>query len=324
MMEKAKGKPDITVIVPIYNMASYIGDCLDALKSQTYKNFCVVIVDDGSTDDGKKVIDEYIACSTLDIHYVWQENAGVSAARNRGIDEVQTEYMCFADADDMLPSHALELYMRYSSQYDVVAGLASRNKECLDKKLRMEQLPVREGIEWLYRKFLFDNTLLQFCAFAYQTNRVKQYNIRFSTDLKYGEDEEFTWKYLCHCQSALFVDEALYYYRYNPTSASNHVSYKRTQVIDAMIRVTQYFKDYNNRFYAFFERLGIARAKLSILRQFAMLGQRDCFFRLVVDKSYDYKLSNLLLWPSLMIKIASLAYAISPSIFFYLFKLVKL
>lgn len=111
-------KCTISVIIPLYNMQNYIEDTLLSLEKQTYKNFKIIIVDDGSTDKSSKIIQNYHDKNSLNIEYIYQENQGVSTARNTGLDHCNTDYIYFCDADDMLPYNAFEVIMKYAPFYD--------------------------------------------------------------------------------------------------------------------------------------------------------------------------------------------------------------
>ena len=100
-------EPLVSVIVPVYNVAAYLQRCLDSLLGQTYRNLEIICVNDGSTDGSAAILDEY-ATKDARIKVIHQENAGVSVARNRGLDSATGEYVGFIDADDWLEPDAYE------------------------------------------------------------------------------------------------------------------------------------------------------------------------------------------------------------------------
>ncbi|MDE5116057.1 MAG: glycosyltransferase, partial [Trichodesmium sp. St2_bin2_1] len=88
--------PRVSVIIPVYNCDYYISQAIESILAQTYQSYEIIVIDDGSTDNTRKAIEPYME----KIHYVYQENQGVSAARNHGIDLAQGELIAFLDADD--------------------------------------------------------------------------------------------------------------------------------------------------------------------------------------------------------------------------------
>ncbi|MEU5883686.1 CDP-glycerol glycerophosphotransferase family protein [Spirillospora sp. NPDC047279] len=99
--------PKVSVIVPVYNVAPYVEDCLESLAAQTLEDIEVVVVDDGSTDDGGAIVARFAAGDPR-FTVVTKENAGLGAARNTGIDRATGEFLAFLDSDDLLPPYALE------------------------------------------------------------------------------------------------------------------------------------------------------------------------------------------------------------------------
>ena len=81
-----------SIIVPVYNAERFLGEAIDSILRQTYKDFEIIVIDDGSTDDTAKVVSKF-----EDVRYIYQEHLGVSVARNRGIAESKGEYITFAD-----------------------------------------------------------------------------------------------------------------------------------------------------------------------------------------------------------------------------------
>ena len=100
-------KPLISIIVPIYNTELYLNDCLTSLSAQSYKNIEILLVNDGSTDNSKRIAEHYVTSESR-AKLISQPNAGVAAARNSGLDSATGELIIHADSDDILPSDAIE------------------------------------------------------------------------------------------------------------------------------------------------------------------------------------------------------------------------
>ncbi|GGH81647.1 glycosyltransferase involved in cell wall biosynthesis [Pullulanibacillus pueri] len=110
-------KPAISIIVPVYNDGPYLRDCIDSILYQEFKNYEVILVNDGSTDDSKKICDTYAQLDPR-IRVIHQEYAGVSSARNRGINIAKGEYIGFVDGDDRIDK----------SMYEILYNLAMTTK----------------------------------------------------------------------------------------------------------------------------------------------------------------------------------------------------
>jgi len=118
--------PKISIILPLYNKAPYVTKALESIASQTYHDYEVIIVNDGSTDDSAAIVEQWLHENSCRCRLITQANAGVSAARNRGIDEANGEYLAFLDADDWWSPDFLEEMLGLTSQYPD-AGLYAGN-----------------------------------------------------------------------------------------------------------------------------------------------------------------------------------------------------
>lgn len=107
--QNTSGQLKLSIIVPVYNVEPYLRKCVDSLLAQDYDNYEIILIDDGSTDNSGAICDEYVSLNSLtplhinslpEISVIHQENAGLSAARNAGIDAAKGEYICFVDSDD--------------------------------------------------------------------------------------------------------------------------------------------------------------------------------------------------------------------------------
>ena len=120
-------QPKVSIIVPVYNAAKYVGRCLESIKSQTYKNIEVIFVNDGSADNSGEIIEEF-ASSSPNVMALHQENQGPAAARRNGVLHATGDYVMFLDSDDSLPDDAVEYMVTTSLRDDLDAfyGLLNR------------------------------------------------------------------------------------------------------------------------------------------------------------------------------------------------------
>lgn len=113
--------PKISIIVPVYNTELYLRRCVNSILSQTFTDFELLLVDDGSTDLSGEICDEYVKQNPNKIKFFHQENKGVTAARRLGVDYAKGDYICFVDSDDRISYNALEILMDFvNNDVDVV------------------------------------------------------------------------------------------------------------------------------------------------------------------------------------------------------------
>ena len=123
----------ISVIVPVYNVEEYLDECLDSIRKQTYKNIEVILVNDGSTDKSQEICERYCQQDRR-FHLINQKNRGLSAARNRGIQESTAEFITFVDSDDVIKEDMLEQLMKpmTSENIDIVECWYTHNEQELE------------------------------------------------------------------------------------------------------------------------------------------------------------------------------------------------
>ena len=122
------GKPLISIVVPVYNVESYIRQCIESLLNQTYRYLDIILVDDGSLDTSGMICDEYAAADKR-ITVMHQSNQGVSAARNQGVQTAKGEYIAFVDADDWLTPDYLACLQSAMSKSGADIVVALENQE---------------------------------------------------------------------------------------------------------------------------------------------------------------------------------------------------
>lgn len=195
----------ISIIVPVYNVEKVIGRCIDSIRRQTYQDWELILVDDGSCDNSGKECDSY-ALMDERIHVAHQSNQGPSAARNVGINCAKGNYFCFIDSDDYVESHYLEDFS-LNSNYDlVVQGMkltfTNGRPDELNKPEKSLICNIKEA---LAEETLF-NLLCGPCCKAFKTDIVRQLNLCFPLNVRYGEDRIFVLKYLQSCKGRVFLN----------------------------------------------------------------------------------------------------------------------
>lgn len=117
----------VSVIVPVYNVEPYLRECLDSIITQTHTNLEIIIIDDGSTDGSGAICDAY-AAKDARIQVIHQENRGLSAARNRGIELAYGEYLHFVDSDDYLLPDCIEMLLKLCVDYDADMSIGTHTR----------------------------------------------------------------------------------------------------------------------------------------------------------------------------------------------------
>lgn len=227
----------VSIIVPIYNVERYLEACIESILSQTYGNFELILVDDGSPDQCGIICDKY-ATQDSRIKVIHKENQGLGMARNTGLDYAIGEFVCFVDSDDWLEQHAIEYWIRAQRKYDadivmcnyqkrndnkeVLYRYEIRNKECCyrGKEIEQEIFWPMIGQESMVR----EDFTINMCVWTnlYRRELIESEQIRFLSEREYlSEDICFNLQYLLSCKVAVMIPESLYCYRYNPTSLTS-------------------------------------------------------------------------------------------------------
>ena len=214
-------QPLISIIVPIYNGEKYLSRCIESLLQQTYKNVELILVNDGSSDSSLAICREYAAKQAC-IVVIDQQNAGVSTARNRGLEQARGAYVTFVDCDDWVEKEMLaKLYKHLStSQVDLAMigykEISDSGKVHVDTSiLRYSgRLKREEMIVHLFRPIEF----FSFCypwGKLFRLDLIRQYQITFNSQIAIGEDRLFVFDYCMHAGAGYCDSDSYYNYYIN-------------------------------------------------------------------------------------------------------------
>ena len=234
----------ISVIIPVYNCASYLERAIESVISQNdFDNYELILVDDGSIDESSSICDKY-AAEYNNIKAYHQANSGVSVARNKGMELASGEWIMFLDSDDYFPDNVSEKFFKYGDA-DIICGNHSSNKADGCGFLNDFKSGIHLKSEIIDRLQLFlssSNNFFYTCwGKMFRSSIIKENCIEFPAGVKYAEDMVFVYTYLTCCKNISLVDEDIYYYYVNESNATNVVE-KSFEVFEFIFNwKTEYF-----------------------------------------------------------------------------------
>lgn len=210
----------ISVIVPCYNAQDYLTDCLDSLAAQTWTDFEVIAIDDGSTDNTAAVLEAYAEQRPeLSLRVISQPNAGVSAARNAGLDLATGDYVTFVDADDTVESAYLHTLHDALEGVDPVGlSVVGIGGDGYGRQSGDFEGLIERG-DFIHELWLTDHLWGSTCNKLFHRSIIEEHGIRFDPELRIMEDMFFVMRYCEHIDRMRVVKDHLYIYRSRSDSA---------------------------------------------------------------------------------------------------------
>ena len=235
--------PTISIIVPIYNASNYLKKCVDSILSQTYGDFELFLVNDGSTDDSLDICNKYAVADSR-IKVISKENGGQGTARNAALDLSRGEYIAFVDADDSVKAEMLEdmLSALQQTQSDMaVCGIAVDNGIFITDKPAFAEPRVFSTAELLKEYVTTPHIFTGPVNKLYKAQLFE--NIRFPS-FRANEDAYIMHELLGKCEKAVHVGKCLYIQYISPDSTERSAfSRKRFALIDCAQSLIDYFKE---------------------------------------------------------------------------------
>ena len=206
---------EVSVIVPVYNASDYLRRCINSILEQTFKNFELILIDDGSMDDSGEICDEFAAIDHR-IRVIHQRNLGVSAARNQGLNYAQGTYIMFCDADDWVREDWIINLVCGIKKFPgswVICGI-----EYIENGIPMRIEPfgckddvIQKGIHDYY--LIYEEKLDGYCFNKiYRMDIIQTNRIRFHSGITFGEDIAYNLSYLKYVDNIVGLPKCLYCY----------------------------------------------------------------------------------------------------------------
>lgn len=256
----------ISIIIPVYNVENYIKQCLVSIFNQTYRNFELIIVNDGSTDNSEKIINEF--CKQYEnIIYVYQDNQGVASARNNALKYITGNFVAFIDPDDYIEENYLEyLYNNINENKSEVAICGYR--EIYDDDIEGKENIIN------FEKFKKDifveseiiNLLLQLELNGFLWNKLFRITDNFYSSMCFPKNKLFedyfpVFKCLSNCKKISIIKKPLYNYR---KRGSSYLNSKENEVkrMDDFVTITNQILDFTKS-KKYYNRLDLVNFKIS-------------------------------------------------------------
>ncbi len=249
----------ISVIVPVYNVSSWLDRCIASIVNQTYKNLEIILVDDGSNDGSHRICDDWKSKDSR-IIVIHKTNGGLSSARNTGLDTASGDFIGFVDGDDYIDSNMYEHLLGAITESEAQVAICDICRANDDGKVFKTFSPFVNSVEsppQMHKKALSEDShwrYVSFCNRLYKSCLFK--NLRFPHGKIY-EDEFLVHKLYERCSRVALVSEVLYYYvRRDNSILTKKLTIKRLDIVEALIERYEFFK---SRGYTALERLTLRR-----------------------------------------------------------------
>ena len=202
----------ISVIIPVYNTGKYIDKTLECLDRQSFKDFELLLVDDGSTDNSIEVAETFLEGKDIDYKILKKENGGQSSARNHGLRSARGEYIVFLDSDDVISDDFLErLYDAFDEQTDFTFCAFQYVKQQCPPDDDSEKIDVFDKEE-LIERFLKRTIAFVVPSMMLRKSFLLDNDLFFREEIRYSEDQLFIWEAIFKAEKSIYLERKMYGY----------------------------------------------------------------------------------------------------------------
>jgi len=266
--------PKLSVIVPVYNTEKYLRECIDSILGQTFTDFELILVDDGSTDSSGAICDEYAQMDER-IHVIHQKNGGITVARKSGVRHATGEYVTFVDSDDWIHKDMYRIMLTQEAADVRICNLVKATStgmfemSCFAEPGHYDK---RKLEAHFYPTMLFDYDHCQpavhpsLCNKLIRTEIIRNVIVHVDDSITYGEDALCSYACMLDASQIFVVDQGLYYYRQNMESVTN--VYNRQMFSKLILLGTELERLFTERNHAMHSQLYgyLARHSLECIR----------------------------------------------------------
>ncbi len=244
--------PEVSIIIPVFNNSQYIERTLLSLINQSFTDFEIIIINDGSYDNSIEIVDSILSQTPFPYQIFNQSNKGVSSARNKGLELANGNYIVFVDGDDFIGKNHLkwlhDSIVEKNCDFSFTQMLII-NKEgvVLTKPTAYDSIKNKLTLTGydLIKQELMMKIPFRFCQIMYDKSVLDDNALKFSNNVSYGEDTEFALKSLVHIKNVGYTGKPSYFYLQNEDSSTSHSFLERFNFIKILEDLAVYYHDYD-------------------------------------------------------------------------------
>lgn len=204
--------PKVSIIVPIYNTAKFLPRCIDSILAQTFIDFELILVNDGSKDNSGNICDEY-AKKDSRIVVIHQENGGVSSARDKGLDVAQGEWISFVDSDDFVSHNYISTLFNETSDLTICGVSIINENTLIENRIKPKNELINSNyIAYKLKKLYSKDYFISPCAKLFRAAIIYKHNLRFREKIIFAEDALFVYEYIKYARCILLKSNMIYNY----------------------------------------------------------------------------------------------------------------
>ncbi len=272
----------ISIIMPIYNVERYLERGINSILNQTFKEFELILINDGSTDNSSVICNNFKNIDSR-IKVINKKNEGVSSSRNLGINIARGEFIMFVDPDDTLEEDALGYLYNLTNTYN--SDVSCYRMQTYKNGISKTNININEEIKIYKNSKIIENFskngifLYSVCNKLYKKNLLK--DIRFNEDIRYAEDALFNFYILSESKVVVMSNQAKYNYYINESSTVNKFNEKRIDILKAQCEIYNLLKRKYNNYTENITRDYI-KSSINIIIDMAIIGKidREILFKL--------------------------------------------
>ncbi len=305
----------VSIVMPVYGVEKYIGDCIKSVINQTLKDFELIIVDDETKDKSIEVAEELLKGTDIDYKVVHRKNGGLSAARNTGIENAEGEYVICVDSDDVINPEYLETLYNDAKNNNVDLSIASfkwvKDHDKFDFDERQIEGKVVDKQDFL-NKILSRKIFPYFGCFMVKRDYIIKNNLWHEEECKYNVDHSYQWRLMVNVPAYTYNPKKVYNYYVRPGSIMTGT--KLEKMMTGFNSVKKCAEDLKDNPY-FDSSLILARYKISVLNTLAKLRNNYDAFEYMYN-NIKPKLFDCIRYPDIRIKLLVLPMLFGKKVFF--------